>query len=143
MEVPARVLAVMIDHSRACLPEEACGLIAFDDSGSIREAHPLENVDHSATAFTVDPEGHYRVLEAVEAKGWRIGGAFHSHPNSPAIPSRTDVTGALEPRWLHVIVGHASGDAPEVRGWWISGADVAEEPLVTGIPSGAEEGPWR
>jgi len=143
MEIPADALAAMIDHARACLPEEACGLIAFDGDGAVRAVYPLENVDHSSTAFTVDPEGHYRSLEAAEGRGWHIGGVFHSHPNSTAAPSRTDVAGALEPRWLHVIVGHASSEAPEVRGWWISGGDVTEEPLVAEIPSRVEEGPWR
>jgi len=140
MEIPAGARAAMIDHARACLPEEACGLLAFDAAGGLREVYPLENVDHSSTAFTVDPEGHYRSLEAAEAQGWHIGGAFHSHPNSPAAPSRTDVAGALEPGWLHVIVGNAAGDSPHLRGWWISGGTVTEEPLVPGIPSGVEEG---
>jgi proteasome lid subunit RPN8/RPN11 len=143
MDVPERIVAAMVDHARACPPEEACGLLAFDDEGTPREAYCLVNARRSSTAFTVDPDGHYASLVDAERRGWRLGGAFHSHPNSPGIPSRTDVAGALEPGWLHVVVGFAAGDQPEVRAWWIVDGDAVEEPLVTAIPSAAEDGPWR
>ena len=136
VRLAADVLAAIVTHALATAPEEGCGLLAMDASGAVRHAYCLANVEHSPVRFTVDPDGHYAALRQAEAAGWRIGGDFHSHPRSPALPSRTDVVGALDPEWLHVIVGLGGGQ-PEVRAWWIRSGEVVEAPVeVTGaVPS--------
>ena len=127
--LPSEVYEAMVTHARFCAPEEACGLLAMDRTDSVRMAYCLTNVDHSPSAFTVDPTEHYHALLHAERNGWSLGGAFHSHPASAAVPSRTDVDRALEPDWLYVIVGLADPDRPEVRGWRIDGETVVEVAL--------------
>jgi len=106
-------------------------LLAIDGAGEIREAYCLANAERSATAFTVDPDEHFRVLAEAERRGWAIGGVFHSHPASAAVPSRTDVARSLEPGWLHVIVGRAASATPEVRAWRIEDGVPVEELLTS------------
>lgn len=127
--LPLEVREAMVAHSRFCAPDEACGLLAVDGDGSVRMAYCLTNVDASHASYTVDPTEHFHALMHAERNGWSLGGAFHSHPASGAVPSRTDVERALEPGWLYVIVGLADPDRPEVRGWRIVGGAATEVAL--------------
>jgi len=123
----------MVAHASFCLPDEACGLLAADGAGRLRMAYCLSNSAPSPTAFTLDPGEHFRALRHAEARGWHLAGVFHSHPGGPAFPSATDIAQALEPEWLYVVVGVVVGlqapAVPEVRGFWIRGGVVEEEPL--------------
>ena len=131
VRLPRDIQDAVIARSVAALPDEGCGLLAVDVTGAICHAYPLDNVDHSPVRFTVDPDGHFAALQHAESNGWQIGGVFHSHPRTAAAPSRTDVAGALDPNWVHLIVG-LGGDVPEVRAWWIRDGEVSEEPIAEG-----------
>lgn len=118
VRIPPDIMDAVVAHARFTLPEEACGLLAVDAAGALRMAYCLTNVARSAAAFTVDPDEHFAALRHAESRGWTIGGVFHSHPRGRAVPSRTDVAGALESGWLHLIVGLGPPE-PEIRAWRI------------------------
>lgn len=111
------------------VPEEACGLLAVDADGQVRRAYCLANVERSPVSFTVDPDEHYASLVDAESNGWSLGGSFHSHPRTGAVPSQTDMARALEPNWVYVIVGLADPDSTEVRAWRIRAQGAVEEPV--------------
>ncbi len=129
MHLAPELITEVIAHVTAAAPAEGCGLLAMDMKGVVRRVYPLRNADQSPIRFTVDPDGHFASVRDAEANGWHIGGVFHSHPRSAAVPSRTDIAGALDPEWVHVIVGLAS-EAPEVRAWWIRHGQCIEESVV-------------
>jgi proteasome lid subunit RPN8/RPN11 len=94
----------IVDHCRAALPNEGCGLLAMDGDVVV-EVYPTANDDASPLSYTIPPEEHYRALIDVEGRGWRLGGVFHSHPSGPAVMSSLDVTRAVHPEWVYVVVG--------------------------------------
>ena len=124
-------VAAMIAQARMAIPEEACGLLAFDASGVPRFVYCLTNADHSAHRFRVDPTEHFGAIRHAERSGWEIAGAFHSHPHSAAVPSATDIAAAGDPTWVHVIVGLASHEHPEVRAFSIRKGRVTELTIMT------------
>ncbi|HEX5631540.1 MAG TPA: M67 family metallopeptidase [Acidimicrobiia bacterium] len=128
LRIPAPVLTAIVAHARSTTPEECCGLLAMDLSGAVVGAYPVGNVERSPVRFTVDPDGHFSALRSAEAQGWALGGVYHSHPRSTPVPSRTDLTGALDPEWVHLIVGLVAG-VPEVRAWRIVGGEAIEVPI--------------
>lgn len=134
MSLPSQVVEAVVAHSRFCAPEEACGLLAIDREGKVAMVYCLTNVDRSSTSFTVDPTEHFHALRHAERSGWTIGGAFHSHPSSPPVPSRTDVAAALDPTWLYVIVSLATRQ-PEVRSYHIADGIVSEVVGAVASPS--------
>jgi len=130
MDVPPEIRRAMVAHALFCDPEEACGLLAADEEGRLRMAYCLGNADRSPVTYSLDPQEHFRALRHAEANGWHLAGVFHSHTQSPARPSPTDVAQAFEPDWLYVLVSLEDRDAPEVRGFWIRDGKVEEEPLA-------------
>ncbi len=86
MVIPAEVRAALEEHARAEEPNEACGLIVLRD-GHAERFVPGRNAAASPYRFEleVDPEVWF-----LEDDGYELA-VFHSHPSSPARPSRTDV----------------------------------------------------
>jgi proteasome lid subunit RPN8/RPN11 len=84
--IPAEVRAALVEHARAEEPNEACGLIVLRD-GRAERFVPGRNAAASPYRFEleVDPEVWF-----LEDEGYELA-VFHSHPASPARPSRTDV----------------------------------------------------
>lgn len=125
MRMPRQIHAAIVAHAEACAPEEACGLLAGDESGNLTMAYCLTNIEHSPVAYTVDPEEHFRAMRHAEANGWQLVGVFHSHPRSEPFPSATDLRLAAEPDWVYVIVGNKA----KVRAYHLESGSVVEEPL--------------
>jgi proteasome lid subunit RPN8/RPN11 len=67
----------IVTHAQYCSPYEACGLIAFDETGSPRMAYCLTNAERSRRRFTVSPQEHFGALRHAERHGWVISGVFH------------------------------------------------------------------
>lgn len=124
--VPGDVATAMFRHAGWAHPHEACGLIAVDGAGKPAFAFCLTNVDESEQRFTIEPVEHYGAMRLAEAMGLRIGGVFHSHVRSEAVPSPTDVENAGDPDWLHFIIGPVVDARPLLRGFRIVGGAVTE-----------------
>ena len=132
MILPAGMAEELLAHSRAEVPNEACGLLAGDASG-IQQLYCIPNADASPVSYTIDPVGHFRALQDAEQHGWELLGTFHSHVHGPAYPSPRDVEGAAEPDWIWLVAGPMSGTA-QIRAFRIRDGGVVEEELT--IPAG-------
>lgn len=84
--MPAEIRRALTDHARSEAPNEACGLLVVRD-GVAHKYIPGRNAAASPYRFEldVDPETWF-----LEDEGYELA-VFHSHPSSPARPSRTDV----------------------------------------------------
>ena len=104
--IPAEVREALVAHAHAELPNEACGLVLLRD-GVAERFVPGRNAAASPYRFEldVDPETWF-----LEDEGYELA-VFHSHPSSPARPSRTDVEniGLWEGK-PYVILSASSGE---------------------------------
>jgi proteasome lid subunit RPN8/RPN11 len=110
----------MLEHARRDRPRECCGLLV-GAKGRVTAAVPMRNLARGRTRYRLDPAGHIslqRVLRVI-APETAIVGVYHSHPRGPAVPSETDVTEALYPDWVYVIIGFAGG-RPKIRAFTIA-----------------------
>ena len=123
MRVTPELIDELIAHARGEAPNECCGMIAGDD-GRLTSYFPAANEFASPMRFQIDSGDQIRITNEIERRGEEIGAIFHSHPNSEARPSQTDVNLA---RWwpgvLWVICSLAEAD-PVVRAFYIAGAAV-------------------
>lgn len=105
----------IFDHCLAALPNEGCGLLAMD-ANRVTKVYPTGNEDASPISYTVPPQEHFDALIDAEERGWTLGGVFHSHPRGPAGMSQTDLTRALEPDWVYLVVD-LGGAKPVITAW--------------------------
>jgi proteasome lid subunit RPN8/RPN11 len=118
VHIPGGVLAHLIAHAREEAPLECCGLL-LGAGTRVDECVRSRNLEASETAFLVDPAEHFAALRRVRREGRAILGAYHSHPRSPAVPSRTDLEQASYPEFVYVIVSLVYAEAPDVRAYYL------------------------
>jgi len=116
----------MLRHAAAEAPLEACGLLAGKD-GQVQKVFPMRNAARSAVRFRLDPQEQFDIFSAMEERGLELLGIYHSHPNGPATPSRTDVAEASYPV-INLILS-AAGGKWQGRGFWIESKSFHEVPL--------------
>ena len=86
MVIPPAVRDALEEHARDEAPNEACGLIVLRDGQAVRYERGRNRLASPYRfELDVDPE-----LWFLEDDGYELA-VFHSHPASPARPSRTDV----------------------------------------------------
>lgn len=123
----------LLAHARSCVPEEACGLIAGrvgEDGGkAVEKVYLLENVDHSAEHFSLNPRDQLAAVKDMRANGLSPLGNWHSHPESPSRPSAEDKRLAYDSRASYLILSLMDADAPVLRAFHIEGDTATEEPL--------------
>jgi proteasome lid subunit RPN8/RPN11 len=62
------------------------------------------------------PQDWMRLEDEADAKGLTLVGYYHSHPDSPAIPSIYDRDHAL-PNFVYIITSVVQGKAVEMHVW--------------------------
>ena len=117
----------MHDHVLACLPEEACGLLAGRD-GVVTRAVPIENAAHSPVRYRMEPRAQVGELLSIEALGLDLLGIYHSHPNGPAVPSPTDQAEVYDPETL-VLVWCSGSQGWSARAFALRGGSSTEVSL--------------
>jgi proteasome lid subunit RPN8/RPN11 len=120
--IPAEIRKQLAAHAREALPNEACGVVVLEGERAVRYV-PGRNAVGSPYRYhlDVDPEVWF-----LEDDGYELA-VFHSHPESPPRPSRTDVEsiGLWEGRPYLIL----RADTGELGAWRISGGEISEEPL--------------
>jgi proteasome lid subunit RPN8/RPN11 len=132
LRLGADVLARILAHARADLPNEACGLLAGTTAtGQARAFHPARNADASPYRYALGPDDLVRITFAIERAGDDLLAIVHSHPRTGAEPSATDRRAAqLYPGTPQLIVGLAGpGGGAVLRAWRIGSHALEELPV--------------
>ncbi len=113
-------------YVEACLPAEACGLLAGLD-GVVHEILPITNEAHSAVRFRMAPAEQVKAFNRIENSGLELIGIFHSHPAGPEDPSPTDLAEASYE--VTQIIWSRTGEIWSVRGFSIRNGSASEVKL--------------
>lgn len=132
LRLPAAVREALIAHAEREAPNEACGLLIGKGS-AISEAHPARNKTASQTRFQINPADHFVAIRKARAAGLEVIGAYHSHPNSPALPSARDLAEASEGAPVMLIVSLVP-PAPVVRAFLLEPGGSKEIRITSGGP---------
>ena len=117
LPLPAGIRAAIIANALEDLPNETCGMLAFDGDRPVK-LYRGTNVLNSPTRYRMADAEVIRAMEEIDRRKWRLGAIYHSHPSSPALPSNADLDEANWPGALMLIVSLA-GEEPELRAYRI------------------------
>ena len=128
---PAQI-EIIYDHAIQIYPEECCGILLGEITGALKtviEVIPTINVwnnSHSnnleelnktkQSRYTIDPHDIFTAQKRGRDLDLEIIGFFHSHPNSPAIPSTCDRDRAWE-IYSYPIVSIINGKVSDFKSW--------------------------
>jgi proteasome lid subunit RPN8/RPN11 len=120
----------IVEQSRTEYPDECCGVILGPiGKGSPERLKPMINAAHSPTFYEFDPKDLLALYREVDDNDEEIVVIYHSHTETEAFPSRTDIAYAGEPGAHYVLVSSRKEIAPaiEFRSFRIIDGVVAEE----------------
>ncbi|MDR1385418.1 MAG: M67 family metallopeptidase [Planctomycetaceae bacterium] len=121
--------AKIIDHAKAGLPYESCGLIAGTVDGEIKTVQHvflLTNIDQSREHFSMNPREQLAAIKEMRTNGWSPLGNFHSHPETPARPSAEDIRLAFDSSASYLILSLAEVE-PILRAFHIENGQASAE----------------
>jgi proteasome lid subunit RPN8/RPN11 len=103
-------------------PNEGGGFLLGTIEGNriiIEEITQVENVfspEEQYHRYAMTPQDWMRLEDEAEARGLSLVGYYHSHPDSPAMPSVYDRDHAL-PNFVYIITSVQNGKAVDMRVW--------------------------
>ncbi|HEX6988859.1 MAG TPA: M67 family metallopeptidase [Bacillota bacterium] len=129
VRLPAGMRRQMVAHALAEAPLEACGIVAGRGGRGTR-FYPTGNAERSRTRYSVPPAELLRITREIERRDEVLYGIFHSHPETEAYPSATDIRLAFYPDSYYLILSLADPDRPVLRAFTIRAGHVAEHPIT-------------
>jgi len=168
LHIPADIIQDLIAHARELAPHECCGILS-GNNGVVAKSYRITNVlanmsdqdlnrfegtklsdlkqlspeERADIAFQMDAREMAMAQRDIRAKTLDLIGFYHSHTFSPARPSQTDITIAMEyesyrgkmnlPEPLHLIVSLEQADCPTIRAYRIFESQATEVPIHTPV----------
>jgi len=97
------VINEIILQAKVSLPEECCAFLG-GEKDTFTHYYPLKNcAEKRKENFFASPVEIFQTLQHMNKIGQELLGIYHSHPNSIAYPSKTDIELALYPKAVYFI----------------------------------------
>lgn len=117
----------IIDHARASVPYEACGILAGKEN-KVEKVYKMKNTSESPeTCYFMDPKEQFAVMKEMRGLGLEMLAIYHSHTGSEAYPSARDLELAFYPEAAYVIVSLKNKDNPQIKGYRIVAGKINQE----------------
>jgi proteasome lid subunit RPN8/RPN11 len=164
LHIPSGIIQDMIAHARELAPHECCGMLS-GKTQTVTESYRITNIlanmseqelsrfegaklsdlkqlspeERADIAFQMDAREMAVAQRDIRSKELDLLGFYHSHTFSPARPSQTDITIAMEfesyrkklnlPEPLHLIISLEDTESPDIRAYRIQDSQVTEVPI--------------
>ena len=133
LQISQAIVNAILEQSRVEYPDECCGVILGKIGSDIPERlKPMINTAHSPTFYEFDSKDLLALYRELDDNDEEIVVIYHSHTETQAYPSRTDISYASEPGAHYVLVSTRKEIAPEneFRSYRIIDGVVTEEDVV-------------
>ena len=164
LHIPSGIIQDMIAHARELAPHECCGMLS-GNTQTVTESYRITNIlanmseqelsrfegaklsdlkqlspeERADIAFQMDAREMAVAQRDIRSKELDLLGFYHSHTFSPARPSQTDITIAMEfesyrkklnlPEPLHLIISLEDTESPDIRAYRIQDSQATEAPI--------------
>ena len=122
ISVSYQLLTEIREHGVRDYPYECCGLLLGryeTDAKVVRETYPISNAREESAKrnrFLIEPVELMRGERYAREHDLEVVGFYHSHPDSPAVPSQYDLEHAW-PTYSYIIVKTLADDATDLFSW--------------------------
>ncbi len=112
----------IFDQMEASYPNEGGGFLlgsVQDGTVTVQDIMQVENTfaeEEQYHRYAMRPQDWMRLEDEADERGLSLIGYYHSHPDSPAIPSEYDREHAL-PNFVYVITSVMMAKATDMRVW--------------------------
>lgn len=126
IKLPRPLVNQLLHQAQLAADREVCGLIGAHE-GEPAHCYPVANVAPAPEVrYAMDPKGQIGAMRQMRERGEELFAIYHSHPASPALPSAMDIEETRYPGVLYLIISLNTKGVLEMRGFRLTGQDVAE-----------------
>jgi proteasome lid subunit RPN8/RPN11 len=123
--LPRAVREEMLAHVNGDPEREVCGLLGGEGRRASRYYPAVNIAPEPAREFLLEPGAQIAAMRAMRERGESLLGIFHSHPDSPAVPSARDLAMAAYPDTIYVIAAPGQ-DRIDLNAFYYDGYDFAQ-----------------
>lgn len=122
----------------ATYPNEGGGFLIGTrtaEGATIEDVIQVENVfetEEQYHRYAMTPQNWAKMEDEADERGLSLVGYYHSHPDSPAIPSEYDRVHAL-PNFIYIITQVQDGAAVDMRTWELESDREKFKPLSLSV----------
>lgn len=119
--LPRPLVNQILRHAQRSAEREVCGLIGGRE-GTPTKLYPVSNIAADPRRrYEMDPHQQIAAQRAMREHGEELWAIYHSHPESPAVPSAEDLKHLSYPDALYLIISLNTKGVLEMRGFrWIN-----------------------
>ena len=114
--------------------EECCGFLFGSDLGAHRIISTIMEVDNESLdrrrTFRISPRNYLKAENFAACNNLQMLGIYHSHPDSPAIPSEFDRI-AAQPYFSYLILSVMKRKVTDMRSWNLCNNSQFQEETLT------------
>lgn len=125
IEIPNEIVEKIFEQGREELPIEACGYLA-GNNGVVTKRYRLTNIDGAHDHFSLDPKEQFETYKKAKEEGLKLLAVYHTHPETPARPSKEDIKLAYDPTISYVIASISEND---IKSFKIKKGEVTKEEI--------------
>lgn len=134
LEIIPEVINEMKKDAIHTYPDECCGFIFGNEDQSIRKITSILVVNNSKHGdkrrrFEIAPRDYLNAESYADEKNLILLGVYHSHPESPALPSETDRQ-AAQPYFSYIILSVLNREVDDIRSWRLNNEFQFEEEKI-------------
>jgi [CysO sulfur-carrier protein]-S-L-cysteine hydrolase len=129
LALPRDIHDAILAQAQAEQPNECCGLLAgavSDGVARVVERLPLVNELASERRYHAEGTSLFAAHRRMREMGLVEVAVYHSHPTSPAVPSRTDLEEWFYGETAVCLIVTLTTSPPTMRGWWLTEAGYRE-----------------
>jgi len=111
-------------QAEAAYPYEGCGLLVGPASAQLVATkivvlrNVLRDEGRGRFDFSFSPQEFMQAQTAAEKEKLDVLGLYHTHPDHPPRPSKTDECQPMLAGWINVIAAVHGGKFKEAKAWW-------------------------
>lgn len=125
VRLPRAIVDQLLEWARQSPDEEICGLVSRDQSG-FKKCYAIANIAADKKHFFImEPQAQIVALRDMREQGATLAAIYHSHPDTPALPSATDIKQHQYSDVPYLIISLVDG-MPTMRGFYIRDGKAQE-----------------
>ena len=124
IQFTAETWKILQQQAETAYPFEGCGLLLgpFSADKVATKVVTLKNVlrdeGRGRFDFSFSPQEFAQAQLAAEKENLDVVGIYHTHPDHPPRPSKTDESQPMLSGWISVIASVHGGKFKEAKAWW-------------------------
>ena len=131
LQIENKALENMIADAEKAFPDECCGFVFGEETGTERLILDIQVVDNAKQGdkrrrFEITASDYMKAERYADERNLQLLGVYHSHPNHPAIPSEHDRV-AAQPFFSYLILSVMDGHFEVIRSWRLNDEHQFEE----------------